>query len=85
MGAETFGRLSIAIHRWRDERKVQQRKDARASRTLKYYRRKLLFLLQKRIITLRRVESVVSLGKSAVSLAGKPKKVQSRKVKSDIS
>lgn len=38
-----------AIVRWRAKRKIQQRKDARASRTLKNYRKKILWLLLDRI------------------------------------
>lgn len=80
-----FNKLKGGIPYWRKQKLVQQRKNARASRTLKSHRRKILFLLQNRISTLRRMESAVSLKKSAVSLDRKPKKVHSRKLKSDIS
>ncbi|MGD0813243.1 MAG: hypothetical protein ABSA83_06540 [Verrucomicrobiota bacterium] len=80
-----FSNIKNGIAEWRRRNMVQQRKNARASRTLKSHRRKILFLLQNRISTLRRMESAVSLKKSAVSLDKKLKKVHSRKLKSDIS
>jgi hypothetical protein len=56
-----FFETRLAIKEWRKRRLIQQRKNARASRTLKNYRRKLLQLLQNRITASRNKESVISL------------------------
>ena len=73
-----FFELREDVRAWRARRRQQQRKEARSSRTLKNYRKKILELLQKRITASRNQESVISLDKSA-------KKVSSRKPKSGIS
>jgi hypothetical protein len=77
-----FHNLKNGIPEWRRRNMVQQRINARARRTLNDHRRKLLLLFQNRIGALRKAESAVSLGKNAVSLKSKPKKVQFRKRKS---
>lgn len=73
-----FFEVRRAIKIWRTRRLIQQRRDARASRTLKNYRKKILWLLQTRTTASRNSENVISLVKPA-------KKVQSRKRKSAIS
>jgi hypothetical protein len=79
-----FNELKTSIKAWRVKRMRRQRKAARANRTLKFYRRKLVNLLKNHQVTLRRAENAVSLNKSAVSLAENGKKVRSRRTKSAI-
>jgi hypothetical protein len=80
-----FDSFKNDIRGWRKRNLVRQRKNARAARSLKFHRIKILLFLQNRIVTLRRAETALSFGKSELSLKGKQKKVHSRRTKGDIS